>query len=257
MAVDRTVYLPSGILVLAGLWLIASPWVLGEVPISQPSVLNAVVTGILVALLSAGNIWGATRSTLLSWLIAALGVWTSAAPFVFGYASNSPWTWSSVITGVIVFALGAIDATTRPLAAVPPQLADVVHGPWVAGRYYPGFAFEYEDHPLWPLLRRRESSGSQRGGWEGEFRGVGPRGWRRPDEQIMNEICGRMADHPRLDAGEIEVTVTDGEITLQGIVSGRAARRLAEDIADSVSGVRDVTNQLRVRDRHGEIRRAA
>jgi hypothetical protein len=49
-----------------------------------------------------------------------------------------------------------------------------------------------------------------------------------------------MADHPRLDASELEVRVADGQVTLLGVVSSRMARRLAEDIADSVSGVRDV-----------------
>lgn len=256
MAVDRTIYLPSGIAMLAGLWLIASPWVLGEAAIAQTSLLNAVVVGILIAVLSAGNIWGATRSRSLSWIIAVLGVWTIAAPFVFGDAGNSRWTWSNMVTGVVVFALGMVDATTRPVAQAAPR-ADMVAGPWVGRRYSPGFAFEWEDHPLWASIRGRDWSGSEREGGHGEFRGVGPRGWRRPDEQIVNEVCGRMADHPRLDASEIDVTVAEGVITLQGVVSSRAARRLAEEIADGVSGVRDVANHLRVRERHGDVRRAA
>ena len=40
-------------------------------------------------------------------------------------------------------------------------------------------------------------------------------------------------------------------------MGSRFARRLAEDIADSVTGVRDVTNELRVHDGRGEVRRAA
>jgi osmotically-inducible protein OsmY len=64
-----------------------------------------------------------------------------------------------------------------------------------------------------------------------------------------------MADDPRLDAREIDVAVVDGEVTLEGVVSSRAARRLADAIADSVVGVRDVHNALHVGERHGEIRR--
>ena len=44
--------------------------------------------------------------------------------------------------------------------------------------------------------------------------------------------------------------MTDGEVTLTGNVGSRADRRRAEDIADSVSGVRYVMNNLRVR-QHG------
>ena len=51
--------------------------------------------------------------------------------------------------------------------------------------------------------------------------------------------------------------MTNGEVTLQGTAASGFARRLTEDIADRVTAVRDVENQLRVRDRHGEVRRVA
>ena len=60
----------------------------------------------------------------------------------------------------------------------------------------------------------------------------------------------RLTDDPHLDATEIQVEVTDGEVTLTGNVGSRADRHRAEDIADSVSGVRYVMNNLRVR-QHG------
>jgi hypothetical protein len=40
--------------------------------------------------------------------------------------------------------------------------------------------------------------------------------------------------------------VSEGEVTLAGAVGDREAKRLAEDLADSVSGVRDVNNQIKV-----------
>lgn len=256
MNVDRSVYIPSAVVLLVGLWLIASPWILGEAPIFQPGVLSVIVSGLVIALLAAGNLWAAVGSRVLSWIIAALGAWVTAAPFVFGYASSTPWTWSSVISGVIVAALGVVDATTRALASVEPQLRERVHGPWVGGRYYPGFAFEWEDHPLW-ALGLAERSGSGRAAADGEFRGVGPRNWHRQDEEILADVYERMAAHPRLDAREIDVVVARGEVKLEGVVPSRAARRLAEAIADTVNGVRDVDNQLRVRESRGEVRRAA
>jgi len=61
-----------------------------------------------------------------------------------------------------------------------------------------------------------------------------------------------MTDDPALDASEIVVEVINGEVTLSGSVMSRDQKRRAEDVAERTSGVRDVTNQLRVtRDGNG------
>jgi osmotically-inducible protein OsmY len=78
----------------------------------------------------------------------------------------------------------------------------------------------------------------------GPHAGRGPRDWRRTDERIREEVCQWMSDDPRLDAREIDVGVQDGDVTLDGRVAHRGARRLAEDIAAAVPGVRDVFNRL-------------
>jgi len=49
-----------------------------------------------------------------------------------------------------------------------------------------------------------------------------------------------------VDASNIEVTVSNGEVTLTGTVDSRAAKRRAEDRAESVSGVCNVQNNLRI-----------
>jgi hypothetical protein len=54
---------------------------------------------------------------------------------------------------------------------------------------------------------------------------------------------------PDVDASEIEVTVSQGVVTLTGVVEDRSAKRAAEDIAEEVLGVDDVRNELKVR--HG------
>ena len=84
---------------------------------------------------------------------------------------------------------------------------------------------------------------------EGPFAGRGPRNYRRADNRIEEDVNERLTRHSMIDATEIEVTVQNGEVTLQGFVVGREAKRMAEDIADSVFGVKDVNNQIKIRQR--------
>lgn len=84
-------------------------------------------------------------------------------------------------------------------------------------------------------------------GREGMHRGKGPKGYQRSDERIREDINDRFSDDPYLDASNIEVMIEQGEITLSGTVEDRSEKRRAEDIAESVSGVRNVENRLRVR----------
>ena len=77
-------------------------------------------------------------------------------------------------------------------------------------------------------------------------RGRGPRNYRRSDERIREEVNDRLTDDPHLDATHIEVAVQNREVTLTGTVRNRSEKRHAEDIADGVSGVEHVQNNLRV-----------
>jgi len=49
-----------------------------------------------------------------------------------------------------------------------------------------------------------------------------------------------------VDASEIEVQVSNGEVTLTGTVDSREAKRAAEEAAEECSGVKDVQNRIRV-----------
>ena len=80
----------------------------------------------------------------------------------------------------------------------------------------------------------------------GTFAGRGPRGYQRSDDRIREDVCDRLSEDPWIDAGDVEVTVRGGEVTLSGTVRDRADKRRAEDILENVSGVREVHNNLRV-----------
>jgi osmotically-inducible protein OsmY len=100
----------------------------------------------------------------------------------------------------------------------------------------------------------REFSGNygpQQSGMRGRFSGRGPKGYQRSDQRIQEEINDRLTDHPEIDAYEIEVKVNGGEVTLTGFVNERFAKRLAEDCVESVGGVKQVHNQIRVQQESG------
>jgi len=79
-----------------------------------------------------------------------------------------------------------------------------------------------------------------------QHRGRGPKGYRRSDERIREDVNDRLSDDYYLDASEIEVAVAETVVTLSGTVLTRADKRRAEDIAEDVSGVTNVENRLRV-----------
>jgi hypothetical protein len=84
--------------------------------------------------------------------------------------------------------------------------------------------------------------------WKGpNYAGRGPRGYQRSDQRIHEEICDRLTDDPRIDASDIEVAVQAGELTLTGSVRSRDEKRYAEDLAERLSGVREVNNNLKVK----------
>jgi hypothetical protein len=77
--------------------------------------------------------------------------------------------------------------------------------------------------------------------------GKGPKGYTRSDERIREDVSDRLSDDDEIDASDITVTVSRGEVKLEGSVEDRYSKHRAEDIAESVSGVRDVANHLRAR----------
>jgi osmotically-inducible protein OsmY len=80
----------------------------------------------------------------------------------------------------------------------------------------------------------------------GQNRGKGPKGYHLSDERIREDISDRLSDDDYVDASDIDVQVNDSEVILTGTVDSREAKRRAEDIAEHISGVRNVENRLRV-----------
>ncbi len=83
--------------------------------------------------------------------------------------------------------------------------------------------------------------------YQGQHYGRGPKNYQRSDDRIREDVNEQLTYHHDLDATDIEVKAENGEVTLTGTVSDRRQKRMAEDAAEGVRGVKDVHNQLRVR----------
>lgn len=80
----------------------------------------------------------------------------------------------------------------------------------------------------------------------GSHMGQRPHLHRRSDDKIHEEIWELLTNNADLDASEVELHVEGGEVTLTGTVDSRDAKWLTEDLVNSVTGVREVNNRLKV-----------
>ncbi len=89
--------------------------------------------------------------------------------------------------------------------------------------------------------------GSQTGSQSQEsYAGRGPKGYKRSDERVREDASDRLEQDHQVDATEISIEVSSGELTLSGTVTSREQKRAAEECVESVPGVKDVINNLRV-----------
>jgi hypothetical protein len=112
------------------------------------------------------------------------------------------------------------------------------------GQFYPGPSnYRSEGQGYGQGYYGQQSYGQQS---FGRHSGKGPRGYQRSDERIREDISEQLTVNPDIDATNIEVEVNNGDVTLKGTVDERRAKRLAEDVTERVSGVKQVHNQIRV-----------
>jgi hypothetical protein len=96
----------EGLILLTGLYLAISPWIIGFS--GAPSItVNNLITGIAVAVLALGFGSVYERTYGMGWVAAAIGVWTIVAPWaVTGSVDTTRTVTSNVIAGAVVVILG-------------------------------------------------------------------------------------------------------------------------------------------------------
>jgi osmotically-inducible protein OsmY len=83
---------------------------------------------------------------------------------------------------------------------------------------------------------------------EQDHRGRGPSNYTRSDERIREDANDHLTHDWGVDATNITVSVSNGELTLDGTVDSRQAKRRAEDAVEHIPGVKHVQNNLRVQE---------
>ena len=106
------------------------------------------------------------------------------------------------------------------------------------GMHHP---FENDSFHRWSDDIRSEAS------HEKTYRGKGPKNYTRSDASIREEICEGLTSNPYIDATDVEVHVSEGIVSLSGAVNKKSIKRLIEDLAEVVTGVKDVHNHISVR----------
>lgn len=108
----NTVKGASGINLLAGIWLFMSAWLYGAYTL--PNAWNSWIVGALIVILAAIRLSDPLKTIWASWTNCALGIWTFASPWIFGYHGSNDRAINSMVVGIIVFALAIISATATP-----------------------------------------------------------------------------------------------------------------------------------------------
>lgn len=98
-------------ILLLGLWLFLSPWVLGYPPYSPPAI-NAFVAGAIMAILAAFDLYKTyVWAVLLNLLI---GMWVAVSPWLVGVVQDRPMTSSLLLVGVAAVVLGLWELHSDP-----------------------------------------------------------------------------------------------------------------------------------------------
>ena len=74
----------------------------------------------------------------------------------------------------------------------------------------------------------------------------GPKNYYRSDARIYEEVCEALLNDPNVDAGDIEIEVSEGVVTLRGRVDGRKMKKEAELCLEHIYGILDIFNLLKL-----------
>jgi hypothetical protein len=99
------------LILLLGLWLFITPWVFSY-PIPSPEAWNAFISGAVIAVLAAFDLYKTFFWAVVLNLL--VGVWVAVSPWVLKVADQRPLMWGTLIVGVAVAVLAIWEMRTDP-----------------------------------------------------------------------------------------------------------------------------------------------
>jgi SPW repeat len=106
VAESMSAHFTFGLALLTGLYVAASPWIVGFDATRQLAVCDLIV-GIAVAYLAYRFATGLDRAHGMTWTLAVLGVWVIVSPWIVqGTTLTAGMIWSNVVAGALLTFLG-------------------------------------------------------------------------------------------------------------------------------------------------------
>jgi hypothetical protein len=106
VAESMTAHITFGLVLLTGLYVAASPWIVGFSATGSLATSDLIV-GIAVAFLAYGFATTLDRAHGMTWTLPVLGVWVIISPWILpGVALTAGMIWSNVVAGALMTFLG-------------------------------------------------------------------------------------------------------------------------------------------------------
>ena len=99
------------VILLLGLWLLVSPWAFSY-PDGSPQMLNAFVSGLVIAVLAAFDLYKTYFWAVVVNLL--LGVWVAVSPWVLRISEQPAALWNALAVGIAVAVLALWELRTDP-----------------------------------------------------------------------------------------------------------------------------------------------
>lgn len=101
----------DGGILLLGVWLFVSPWVMGY-PSDSPPAVNAFIAGAIIATLAVFDLYKTYVWAVLVNII--VGAWVAASPWVVDVVADGPMSMSMLVVGIATIVLGLWELRSDP-----------------------------------------------------------------------------------------------------------------------------------------------
>lgn len=115
---NQNIKTANWLIVIAGMWLVISPFLLGYGGTLLG--MSDIIAGIVISFLSLVAIGLPEESRWMNWVSAILGVWIFITPLFIASFGNAG-LWNNLIVGVMTITLGVWGATSLPYSSSSQQ----------------------------------------------------------------------------------------------------------------------------------------